>query len=139
MIKLIIYGEPVAQGRPRFSRRGNFVTTYDPPKSKAYKALVKCQALTQWHNDPLQGALACKVKVYRSIQKSGSKREKALKEAGKIRPTKKPDVDNYFKGVTDPLTGIIWEDDNQIVEATISKYYSNEPRIELEIEELGEE
>ena len=46
-MKLVIYGEPVAQGRPRFSRRGNFVTTYDPPKSKAYKALVKRQALTQ--------------------------------------------------------------------------------------------
>lgn len=136
MIKLIIYGEPQPQGRPRFSRRGNFVTTYDPPKSKAYKALVKRQALAQWHSEPLQGALACKVKVYRPIQKSGSKRQKELKEAGVIRPVQKPDVDNYFKGVTDPLTGIVWEDDNQIVHAEIDKYYSNEPRIELEIEGL---
>ncbi len=129
-------GEPVPQGRPRFKRIGKFVQTYDPPKSKAYKALVKRQALEQWHREPLQGALACKVKVYRSIQKSGSKREKVLKEAGKIRPTKKPDVDNYFKGVTDPLTGIVWEDDALIVESTISKYYSDNPRVEVEIEEL---
>lgn len=114
------------------------MATYDPPKSKAYKELVQRQARAQWHSEPLQGALACKVKVYRPIQKSSSKHQKELKEAGIIRPVQKPDIDNYFKGVTDPLTGIVWEDDNQIVHAEIDKYYSNDPRIEIELKKIGE-
>ena len=40
-IKLVIYGEPVAQGRPRFARVGKYVHTYDPQKSKNYKQLVR--------------------------------------------------------------------------------------------------
>ncbi|WP_338054164.1 RusA family crossover junction endodeoxyribonuclease [Schleiferilactobacillus perolens] len=37
MIRIEVPGDPVAQGRPRFARRGKFVSTYDPPKSRAYK------------------------------------------------------------------------------------------------------
>lgn len=136
-MKLIIKGQPITQGRPRFANRGKFTTTYDPPKSKAYKQLVKAQAIQQWHSQPLSGALRCDVTIYRPIQQSGSKREKLLKLSGQIRPTIKGDIDNYFKAVTDPLTGIVWKDDALIVESRISKYYSNEPRVEIEVQELG--
>lgn len=33
-------GEPQAQGRPRFYRRGRFVGVYDPKESKDYKERV---------------------------------------------------------------------------------------------------
>lgn len=36
-----VYGDPVPQGRPRLCGRGRFVRAYDPPKSKAYKQLIK--------------------------------------------------------------------------------------------------
>jgi Holliday junction resolvase RusA-like endonuclease len=137
-MKLIIQGEPVPQGRPRFANRGKFTTTYDPPKSKAYKQLVRTQATQQWHSQPLVGALRCDVTIYRPIQQSGSKREKLMKLRGQIRPTIKGDIDNYFKAVTDPLTGIVWKDDALIVEAHIEKYYSDDPRVEVEIRELGQ-
>ena len=39
-IKVVIYGEPVAQGSPRFARVGKYVHAYDPEKSKNYKQLV---------------------------------------------------------------------------------------------------
>ena len=37
-IKFTLPGKPVAQGRPRFYRKGNFVVATDPKPSKVYKA-----------------------------------------------------------------------------------------------------
>lgn len=136
MVKLTIPGEPVAQGRPRFSRRGKYVSTYDPPKSKAYKEYVKRIARQELHIEPLTGPVTVNVKVYRGIQKAGSKLIKRKKRDGIIRPTVKPDTDNYYKAVSDALTGIVWVDDNQIVDMHVSKWYSDTPRVEIEVEEL---
>ena len=48
-IELTIPGKPVAQGRPRFYRRGNFVVATDPKASKVYKADI--QYLAQKHKE----------------------------------------------------------------------------------------
>lgn len=53
-----------------------------------------------------------------------------------IRPTKKPDLDNIMKCVTDALNEIAYQDDKQIVSASIEKYYSEEPRVEVAIMEI---
>ena len=107
MIRLTIPGEPVAQGRPRFSRRGKYVSTYDPPKSRGYKEYIKQIARQELHIEPLTGSIRINVKVYRGIQKSGSKLTRRKKQDGIIRPTVKPDTDNYYKAVSDALTGIL--------------------------------
>ena len=54
--------------------------------------------------------------------------------AGDIRPTKTPDYDNIGKIISDALNGVAYRDDAQIVEANISKYYSNLPRVEVMID-----
>jgi Holliday junction resolvase RusA-like endonuclease len=136
VIRLTIPGEPVAQGRPRFSRRGKYVSTYDPPKSRGYKEYIKQIARQELHIEPLTGSIRINVKVYRGIQKSGSKLTRRKKQDGIIRPTVKPDTDNYYKAVSDALTGILWEDDNQIVEIHVGKWYSDQPRVEIEVEEI---
>jgi Holliday junction resolvase RusA-like endonuclease len=43
-ISFTIPGEPVAKGRAKFARRGNFVTTYTPDKTARYENLVKLAA-----------------------------------------------------------------------------------------------
>lgn len=45
----------------------------------------------------------------------------------------KPDADNYAKLFNDSLTGLYWEDDSQIVKNSITKLFSNKPRIEATI------
>ena len=46
----------------------------------------------------------------------------------------KHDIDNYGKLLLDSLTGIVWEDDNQIFKQTVSKWQDkNNPRIEITI------
>lgn len=42
------------------------------------------------------------------------------------------DIDNFNKLVLDSLTGLVYEDDSQIVELTITKGYDKErPRVEV--------
>lgn len=136
MIEFTVPGEPVAQGRPRFSTRGSFVKAYDPEKSKSYKAYVKlvaAAAMSERSLKPLDGAIAVSIRAYVSVPKSKSKkfRENALK--GLEHPTKKPDCDNIAKILLDAMTGIVYEDDKQIVRLVVEKYYDEVPRVEVAI------
>ena len=138
-VRMTIHGEPVPQGRPRVYRTKSGVRGVDPPKSRAYKQLIKAGASKIYTIDPLTGPLRCDVTVYRPIQKSTSKCKHQQKANGDILPTIKGDVDNYFKAVTDTLTGLVWVDDAQIVEAHITKLYSDDPRVVIEVETLNKE
>jgi len=139
-IHLTVNAIPVAQSRPRFTRQGKFVKTYDPPKSKAYKKLVRQEVLKQYHDEPIAkgNPLILQVTFYRSIQKSLSKAEHERRLKGDILPFIKPDIDNYFKAVTDALTGVIWADDNQITDVKMSKRYSDNPRTEILVWKIEE-
>ncbi|MGK4033850.1 RusA family crossover junction endodeoxyribonuclease [Pediococcus acidilactici] len=131
MIRIEVPGEPVPQGRPRFSGRGGFVRSYDPPKSKEYKKHVKEEVQQQYHGKPLEGQLLVELSVYRPIQKSISKKERDMRLLGFHRPIVKGDIDNYFKAVTDACTGLLWVDDAQIVSTKTNKYYSENPHVEM--------
>ena len=140
-INLNIAGEPVAQGRPRFSTAGGFARAYDPAKSRDYKDYIKLAAAQKMQNiPPLEGALALSVRAYRQIPKSMSKKKAVLAEAGIILPITKPDLDNYVKAVKDALKGVCWRDDSQVVKyiEPYGKYYSSRPRIEVDIYQIGE-
>ena len=57
---------------------------------------------------------------------------------GKIRPTKKPDLDNISKVICDGIShqGRIWYDDSQVVSECIVKHYSRQPRVEVVISKV---
>lgn len=136
-IELIVYGNPVAQGRPRFSRQGGFVKAYDPIQSKSYKQLIRLELQPLLSNPdfkPIDQACCLNLKVFRAIPKSFSqkKREEALLRY--IRPTTKPDIDNYVKGVLDALNGTVLKDDSVVCEIFARKFYSERPRIEVVLE-----
>lgn len=136
-IKLIVYGNPVAQGRPRFSRQGGFVKAYDPIKSKAYKALIRLELqplLLDPAFTPIDKACCLNLKVFRAVPKSFSKKKREEALLGYIRPTTKPDTDNYVKGVLDALNGTVLKDDSVVCEIFARKFYSERPRIEVVLE-----
>lgn len=134
MIRMRILGEPVAQHRPRITTAGKFPRMYKVAKDITYREKLYWEA-KQLNIVPADRSiqLCVDLKVFRAIPKSLSKikRESAIK--GRIRPTTKPDIDNYVKQVFDALNGLIWEDDAQIVTVHARKFYDEIPRLEIDI------
>ncbi|MBM6812205.1 RusA family crossover junction endodeoxyribonuclease [Limosilactobacillus reuteri] len=135
-MKLTFDIEPVEQARPRATRMGRGIRLYDPKKVSVYKKQLAMMCKFQYKDQPLSGQLTVNLKFYRHVQSSVSKKERKLRLIGAHRPTVKPDVDNYIKSTLDGLNGLLWEDDNQIVKIVAEKFYSDRPRIEIEVERL---
>lgn len=140
-----VMGEPVGKGRPKFARQGNYVKAYTPEKTASYENLVKLEYQRQATADKKalfgfneDAPLMLEIRAYFKIPKSTSKKRKALMEEGKIRPTKKPDIDNVFKVIADSLNGIAYKDDSQIISGMVSKFYSEQPRVEVTITKASE-
>lgn len=131
-----IFGEPTAQGRPRFSTAGGFVKTYDPEKSRTYKQIVYSVISNIKPAKPYDCELVADITAYFKMPKSKSAKWKCQALAGLIRPAKKPDADNIAKIVLDSCNGILFRDDSQIVSLTVSKFYSEQPRVEAKISML---
>ncbi|MDD5764657.1 MAG: RusA family crossover junction endodeoxyribonuclease [Candidatus Marinimicrobia bacterium] len=132
-MKIIVYGDPKAQKRPRFSRRGKFVTTYDPSKSDKDNFL--CQVIQNRPDQPLDCPLSISCKFYFPIPKSISKVKRQSMMADCFPVTTRPDLDNLEKFVLDSLSGIYFKDDSQIFALSSSKFYSVTPRTEIEIDD----
>lgn len=131
-----IVGQPVAQGRPRAGKSYSGKTVlYDPDKSRDFKQYVKFVASQHKPQELITGPIHLAVDVYRSTPKKyHTSPKQALIEEGKLLPTSKPDIENYVKGVMDGMTGIIWQDDSQVVSLVARKFYSMTPRVEVKIE-----
>jgi len=133
MIKLTIPGQPCAKQRPRVYGR-HAVT---PEKTVNYETLVKQLYIMEHHAKQLEGQLQMTVRAYFEIPKSKSKKQAHNMAIGAERPVKKPDWDNIGKIISDALNGLAYHDDSQIVTATVEKWYSTKPRVEVEIQEIG--
>lgn len=131
MIEFFIPGRPVAQSRPRFARRGNFVATYDATPAKDYKSWVKSCALDYMHTFnvtliPRETPLVMMLTV-------GVDRPKSKKKA--LHVVTKPDCDNFAKGIMDALESVLYQADQQITKLIVSKHYSDRPGVTVSIEE----
>ena len=135
MINLIIPGEPVAKGRPRVTKTG---IAYTPAKTQGYENLVKMCYMEQSNKVKLEGQLTAHVAAYFQISKSASKKKAKQMEKHEIRPAKRPDIDNIIKAIFDALNKLAYDDDSQIVSLRVDKFYSNNPRVEVELTEIKE-
>jgi Holliday junction resolvase RusA-like endonuclease len=81
----------------------------------------------------LEGEIKAEIVCFYTIPKSVSKKKREQMLSGDIRPVKKPDTDNIAKIVLDSLNKIAYDDDSQIVELIVKKFYSDNPRVELEL------
>lgn len=130
--------EPVEQARPRATRMGKGIRLYDPKKVTVFKRKLGMLARQQMLDrglEPYDGPLEVCMEFYRPVQESISKTERARRLSGVHRPTVKPDLDNYIKSTSDALNGILWADDNLIISLQADKFYSERPRLVVEINE----
>lgn len=127
MIQFTIFGIPTPKGRPRFYRRGSFVTTFTPEKTRVAEQDFKTQSLPFKPEKPLDGPLKVILRFYKPRPKSKPKKE--------LYWTSKPDLDNFIK-VLDALNGIFWIDDSQIIEIQATKGYDDNARTDVEIHQV---
>lgn len=135
-VRFTVRGEPKGKGRPRFSTQTG--RAFTPKQTVNYEALVHTEYMIQCKGFrfPDDAMLDMRILAYYSIPKSGSKKLKAQKLENKIRPIKKPDMDNVVKMVADALNQVAYKDDTQIVDCQVRKFYSQEPRIDVIIREV---
>ena len=137
MISFVIVGIPVAKGRPKFFKRGNFMGAFTPRKTRDYEDSVIAQALPYKPDTPLDVPLAIELKFYFPIPQSAPKKFKARAITEMVPVAKRPDLDNCIKSILDPLNTIFWTDDKLIVAVDAKKFYSCKPRIEVLIKEVA--
>ena len=72
-------------------------------------------------------------RAYFPTPKYYNKTQTIMAEIGLDRPICKPDFDNIEKSYADAFTDNIWIDDIIVVDASIKKYYSVLPRVEIDL------
>jgi Holliday junction resolvase RusA-like endonuclease len=128
------FRKKVASWTARDGRWGTHA--YDDKQYSSWKDQARYAAFkAMGERPPLASAVDFCLKVYFPIPVSMSNRKKELARRGLLRPTVTPDVDNLCKAAADALTGIVFRDDKFIVDASISKFYSDRPRVEMEVRE----
>jgi Holliday junction resolvase RusA-like endonuclease len=111
---IVLTGEPKSTQHIYHSTcRGGYSTTYMTSQGKALKEAYQWEAKAQWKGRPLEGDVALSVTLY-------------------FGTNRRADIDNFNKLSLDALTGIVYEDDSQIVELTLRRAYDKaRPRIEI--------
>lgn len=130
---ITIPGEPVSKGRPRMTKRGH---TYTPKRTVDYERMVQTLFHAEYGSPKLEGPILLQLDLYFGIPKSRSKAARKRMQQGMERPCKRPDLDNCLKAIADALNGVAYKDDSQIVAAVIQKFWAEEPRAVVTIEEL---
>lgn len=127
---------PMAKQSFRYgiNKKSGKIIRYQPKDKVNYVGILKTYAVDKRPNRLLDGALRLSVVFYFPYLKSHSKK---FRESGIQYKVTKPDIDNLLKPVKDALTGIVYADDNQIVEyGLVRKVYSDSGRIDIIVEEL---
>jgi Holliday junction resolvase RusA-like endonuclease len=132
--RFTVPGKPIPKKRPRFSRQGLRVVTYDAQKreKERFRSYIKA-----FPKEPFRDAVYLSVDFGMPIPKSTLKKNKKLMVDGDINHTKKPDIDNLIKFVMDACTGIFWVDDSQVGAVFACKFYSDVPETIVKIIHRG--
>lgn len=121
---------PMGSERPRFARRGKFVTTYVAPKSAAWKAraveLIRQHGFVGWGHKKGEALEVAIVAVFQ--------RPKTAKKG--LWHIVKPDADNIEKLVWDSLVEAgVMVDDCHIAVCSVKKRYRHE--VEEAVDPVG--
>jgi Holliday junction resolvase RusA-like endonuclease len=139
LISFQIPGPPQGKARARtfFNYKLGHMSSITPEKTVLYENLVKMsyQLVSQYISvKPLR----VYIRACFEPPRSASKAKRLDMVTDKIRPTKKPDIDNIAKVILDALNGIAYKDDTQVVTLEVRKFYKDTPCVIVDIEEVGD-
>ena len=132
-------GEPKGKARARtfYDPRVGRMVSKTPENTAVYENLVKLcyQSASRGYRFPEDTPIRISIRAYFNIAQRTAKKWRPAMLVGLIRPTKKPDVDNITKAILDALNQAAYKDDAAIVQFSVEKYYSDNPRVEVIIGE----
>ena len=132
-------GDPKGTARARtfYDPRVGRMVSKTPENTAVYENLVKLcyQSAARGYRFPDDSPLRISIRAYLGIAQRTAKKWRPGMLLGLIRPTKKPDVDNITKAVLDALNQVAYKDDAAIVQFSVEKFYSDNPRVEVIIGE----
>ena len=138
MMKFTIEGDPVGKARPRVYQ-GRAIT---PAKTRHYEEWIRIsyQIALQEQGETIESVflesdipVEITIKALFPIPKSYSKKKQKAILQGKLKPTKKPDIDNITKAILDALNGLAFHDDSQIVKLNVVKDYASGEKGSVEV------
>lgn len=139
MTFMLIYsveGSPIGKGRPKFARRGAFVSTYTPTKTRDYESVINDAARkAMGSNELLETPLTVAIYITVPIPQSYSKKRTEACLSGSEKPIKKPDIDNIAKCFLDAMNGAVYYDDSQVLTLHITKVYGTIGMVEVMVRE----
>lgn len=143
-IYFIVDGKVQPKQRPRVFRNKytGRTQTITPQATVDYENKVKASFYEACDGEKffLTGAVQMTVNVYVAIAKSTPKKTREKMLTGELKPISRTgDLDNLFKAISDALNGVAYDDDSQIIEATIRKFYGEQARAEITIREVTNE
>lgn len=142
----VVYGkdrQPVKFIDKKSGKERILQTKFQPKESVENERSIKLEVLSQLPQGfkPFTGPIRVNKLhfVFPPLKTFSKKKMKLIEMGAKIYKDKKPDLmDNLNKGLFDALEGVVFLNDSQIVSSNnMEKFYGLQPRIELELEEIG--
>jgi Holliday junction resolvase RusA-like endonuclease len=143
MIRLRVVGTPATKGSMQVLPRRKFpflVRTFRDLLSSVIVTSASGHALKAWEKaireaghqaaagrQPFDGAIELTA-VFTFL------RPKSVSEKKRPECTVKPDLDKLLRGILDPLSGVVYVDDAQIIASHISKRYGDVPGVEITVQ-----
>ena len=133
-VTVVLAGEPVAKARPRATRRGFVYTPAHVRKYEAHGRLAAQQAMDG--QPPITVPVRAEIAVDLPAPTSWSAKRRDAALRGDIRPTSRPDIDNYIKAALDAINAIVLADDSLVVDLVAIKRYAPVPALTIMITPL---
>lgn len=128
------YGESVAKGRPRATMRGGHARVYTPARTASFEGKVKAVALvtmTACGHAPTPDAVHVEIAFERAMPVSWPKRKQLELRGAPI--VGAPDIDNQVKSILDAMNGIVFEDDKQVSDLTVSRRWGETSNFRISV------
>jgi len=140
-IRIVVPGPPTAWQRAghRIAKAKSgalFVQSYTQTKTREAQTDIKVIAHeTMKGRAPINGPIDLRFAAFLPVPASWSKKKTQDALADRVRPTTKPDFDNYSRMI-DALKQIVWTDDSRVTDAGVFKRYSATPKLVIEVRAL---
>lgn len=131
IIRIVLLGQP--RGKERVKPSYSTGHVYTPERTVTYEGRLAYAAQEAMSGRALlDGPLTLDIIAKVPVPQSWPKKKRAAALSGELRPTKKPDWDNFGK-VLDAFNLIVWLDDAQVVDGRVRKFYSEQPGMFIEV------